>query len=424
MIGNDIIPIQNLFNKYINVKDTFITFVSFQIICQFIISMINSNSLERMSINNFFKTDNPCVYVESPGRINLIGEHTDYNNGFVMPTAIDKKIYFELRKNDSPAKCSIYSETFDNLLNFDLQKVEKSSSTWENYILGVVNELQKAGKKLEGFDCYIKSELPIGAGISSSAALECGLASGLNKLFDLNLSKLEIVNLSQAAENNFVGSQCGIMDQYASVMSKKDHLILLDCLSLDAQFIPANFKSCKVLLVNSKVSHSLAEGEYNTRRKECESGLKIIQEKNKEVHTLRDVTLELLNSSKAQLTAKQYNRVLYVLQENKRVLEAANFLKIGNLPAFGKLMYQSHYGLRDLYEVSCKELDFLVKFSEKKDFIYGSRMMGGGFGGCTINLIEEAHIADFTEEVKIAYQNEFNLVPEMITVVPSEGTIV
>jgi len=377
-----------------------------------------------MSINKFFKTDNPAVFVDSPGRINLIGEHTDYNHGFVMPTAIDKKIYFEIRKNDTPTACSIYSETFNYRLNFDLKIIEKSSSTWENYILGVVNELQKRGKKLEGFDCYIKSELPIGAGISSSAALECGLASGLNKLFELNLSKQEIVNLSQAAENNFVGSQCGIMDQYASVMSKKDHLILLDCLSLEAEFIPANFKSCKILLINSKVSHSIADSEYNTRRKECESGLKIIRDQYEEVETLRDVTLELLDSCKSRLSEKQYNRVLYVLQENKRVLTAADLLNSGELQAFGKLMVQSHYGLRDLYEVSCKELDFLVKFSEEKEFIYGSRMMGGGFGGCTINLIEEAHIADFSEEITIAYQKEFKLIPEMITVVPGEGTIV
>jgi len=387
-------------------------------------SIQNINFSEEMSINKFFKTNNPGVFVESPGRINLIGEHTDYNHGFVMPTAIDKKIYFELRKNNTSTACSIYSETFNTRLNFDLQVFEKSSSTWENYILGVVNELQKREKKMEGFDCLIKSELPIGAGISSSAALECGLASGLNKLFDLNLSKQEIVNLSQAAENNFVGSQCGIMDQYASVMSTKDHLILLDCLSLEAEFIPANFKSCKILLINSKVSHSIADSEYNTRRKECESALEIIRDRNKDVKTLRDVTLELLDSYKSRLSEKQYHRVLYVLQENKRVLAATDLLKCGELQGFGKLMYQSHYGLRDLYEVSCKELDFLVKFSEEKEFIYGSRMMGGGFGGCTINLIEEAHITDFTEEVKIAYQKEFNIIPEMITVVPGEGTIV
>jgi len=384
----------------------------------------NINFSKLISTFEFFKTDNPGVFVESPGRINLIGEHTDYNHGFVMPTAIDKKIYFEVRKNNTPTACSIYSETFNTKLNFDLKIIEKSSSTWENYILGVVNELQKGGKKLEGFDCFIKSELPIGAGISSSAALECGLASGLNKLFDLKLSQQEIVNLSQAAENNFVGSQCGIMDQYASVMSKKNHLILLDCLSLEAEFIPANFKSCKILLINSKVSHSIADSEYNTRRKECESALEIIRDRNKEVKTLRDVTLELLDSCKSRLSEKQTNRVLYVLQENKRVLAAADYLKVGKLQAFGKLMYQSHYGLMDLYEVSCKELDFLVKFSEEKDYIYGSRMMGGGFGGCTINLIEEAHIAEFSEEITTAYQKEFNIIPNMITVVPAEGTLV
>jgi len=175
-------------------------------------SIQNINFTEKISIDEFFKNNNPAVLVDSPGRINLIGEHTDYNHGFVMPTAIDKKINFELRKNDTPTSCSIYSETFNTHLNFDLKLIEISSSSWENYILGVVNELQKRGKKLEGFDCFIKSELSIGAGISSSAALECGLASGLDSLFELNLSKQEIVNLSQAAENNFVGSQCGIMD--------------------------------------------------------------------------------------------------------------------------------------------------------------------------------------------------------------------
>ncbi|CAM4327210.1 galactokinase [Gillisia limnaea] len=384
--------------------------------------MPNKINSDKIAKDHFFKTSNPGVFVESPGRINLIGEHTDYNHGFVMPTAIDKKIYFELRKNDTSTACSIYSKTFNTLLNFDLKKIEKSSSTWENYILGVVNELQKRKKIIEGFDCYIKSELSIGAGISSSAALECGLASGLNKLFELNLSKKEIVNLSQAAENNFVGSQCGVMDQYASVMSKKDNLILLDCHSLEAEFIPADFKSCKILLINSKVSHSIAEGEYNTRRKESESGLKFIQSQNDKVKTLRDVTLEMLDSCKPQLSKTQYNRVLYVLQENARVLEAAIFMKSGNLQAFGQLMYRSHYGLRDLYEVSCKELDFLVKFTENKDFIYGSRMMGGGFGGCTINIIEESHIPDFIAEVKIAYHKEFNITPEMITVVPGGGT--
>lgn len=371
-----------------------------------------------------FKNFSGKISVESPGRINLIGEHTDYNMGFVMPTAIDKKIFFELKKNGERNTCNILSKTFNSWFSFHLHDFKKSSSTWENYILGVVNEIQKLGKSLEGFDCVINSELPIGAGISSSAALECGLAAGLNELFNFNLSKQDIVYLSQAAENNFVGSNCGIMDQYASVMSKKDHLILLDCLSLEADFIPADFDSCKILLINTKVSHSLADGEYNTRRRECESALEIIQIKFNNVRTLRDVSLPMLEEIKTELNEKQYNRVSFVLRENERVLKGRDSLKEGRLQEFGKLMYQSHYGLRDLYEVSCKELDFLVKCTEEKDFIYGSRMMGGGFGGCTINLIEADKIAEFGKEVSTAYQNQYGITPDLITVVPGEGTLV
>lgn len=364
------------------------------------------------------------VTVKSPGRINLIGEHTDYNMGFVMPTAIDKKIFFELRKNGSPSVCNIYSTTFDSKLQFDLENFSRSTHTWENYILGVVNEIQKLGKEPAGFDCIITSELPIGAGISSSAALECGLAAGLNALFDLGLTKKQIVFLSQAAENNYVGSNCGIMDQYASVMSKKGNLIMLDCLTLEANYIPADFGTCKILLINTKVSHSLADGEYNTRRKECETALQIIKQSFDNVKTLRDVNMEMLKSMRVNLSPKQYDRVLYVLQENERVLEGAGFLKAGNLKEFGKLMYGSHSGLRDLYEVSCAELDFLVDFVKDRPYIYGARMMGGGFGGCTINIIEAEKILEFGKDVSEAYFRKFGISPDLITVVPDEGTIV
>lgn len=362
------------------------------------------------------------VSVASPGRINLIGEHTDYNHGFVMPTAIDRKIYFKFRRNGDSNKCSIHSETYDTSETLDLKKITKSNTSWMNYILGVIDEIQKLGKQLKGFDCIIKSELPIGAGISSSAALECGLASGLNSLFNLGLSKEDIVYLSQRAENNFVGSNCGIMDQYASMMSKKDHLILLDCDSFESNYIPADFKSCKILLLNTKVEHNLAEGEYNTRRKECEEVVEVIKRKYPELTSLRNVTQEMLEEFKTALSKKNYQRASYVIGENHRVLEAAKALEEGNLKRFGRLMYLSHEGLQHEYEVSCKELDFLVDYSRENEFIYGSRMMGGGFGGCTINIIEENEIDTYIEEVAKAYKQQFNIELEAITVLPSEGT--
>ena len=379
----------------------------------------NSKTLE-----NLGESSKRIVKVSSPGRINLIGEHTDYNNGYVLPTAIDKVTNFELQKNGEENKCFIYSTTYNTGFEFELNNLKKSEISWENYILGVVSELLKLGKNLNGFNCKISSDLPIGAGISSSAALECGLASGLNELFKLGLSKLEIVTLSQAAENNFVGSQCGIMDQYASVMSKEEHLILLDCRSLEAEFIPANFKSCKIVLINTKVSHNLAEGEYNNRRKECEKALKKFQQKYPKIASLRDVTIQHLHSCKEILSEKEFNRVHYVLEENTRVLKATEYIKAGKLAEFGELMYQSHSGLKELYEVSCEELDFLVDFTKDKKYIYGSRMMGGGFGGCTINLIEGDAIEEFVEDVSAAYQLKFNISPETITVIPSQGTVV
>ncbi|PRX43180.1 galactokinase [Salegentibacter salegens] len=369
-----------------------------------------------------FKVFKSEVKVASPGRINLIGEHTDYNQGFVMPSAIDKKIYFKFRKTASDNLGRIYSETFDTYVEFDLNQILKSKNSWENYLLGVIDEIQKSGKTLKGFDCIIKSELPIGAGISSSAALECGFAGGLNSLFNLNLSQMEIVKLSQRAENNFVGSNCGIMDQFASVMSKKNHFIKLDCESLEAEFIPAEIQNCKLLLLNTNVSHNLADSEYNTRRQECENAVAIIQQKYSEVKSLRQVTWEMLEEFKEKIGPTSLKRCLYVLEENRRVQETEKALRSGDLRELGKLMYASHRGLQHQYEVSCTELDFMVDFSEDKSFIYGSRMMGGGFGGCTINLIESDKIDEYITEIKKAYQDKFNITPTPITVVPDEGT--
>lgn len=372
--------------------------------------------------SNFQKTFKSSLRISSPGRINLIGEHTDYNQGYALPTAIDKHIHFEFRKNETDHTCNIFSKTYDDYFSFELNNFSKMSSSWKNYILGVVDQIQKNGNLLAGFDCTLESNLPIGAGISSSAALECGLATGLNELFQLKLSKQEIIALSQRAENQFVGSQCGIMDQYASVMSKKDHLILLDCQSVTGSYIPADFKTCQVVLLNTNVAHNLAEGEYNTRRKECEQAVLLLKEKLPSIHSLRDIDLETLAQFQALLPPVTYQRARYVIQENERVLAACRAIEKGDLEEFGALMYQSHEGLQHQYEVSCKELDFLVDYSRDKKFVYGSRMMGGGFGGCTINLIEEKHLDEYIKAASTAYRDQFNIDLDAIVVSPTEGT--
>jgi len=362
------------------------------------------------------------LIINSPGRINIIGEHTDYNNGFVLPTAIDKKIRFKFRKNETPSNCEVKSIDFDTAFTFDLQKVSKSKTQWENYILGVIYEIQQLTDKLQGFDCVLESNIPIGSGISSSAALECGLAFGLNELFDLQLTKLQIVTLSQRAEHNYVGTKCGIMDQYASVMSKEGRVILLDCQSLEASYVPMNIVPYKLLLLNTNVSHNLASGEYNTRRQQCEEGVALIQKKYPDVQSLRDVSMEMLTEFKLDLSDAVYDRCTYVVQEKDRTLNAVKALKNNDLKELGALMYQTHHGLQHLYEVSCKELDFLVDFSKKYDQVLGARVMGGGFGGCTINLIHKDAVEEFTKEVSEAYFKAFGIKLTSFEAMPCEGT--
>ncbi|MCC8358847.1 galactokinase [Salinimicrobium sediminilitoris] len=360
--------------------------------------------------------------VSAPGRINLIGEHTDYNDGFVLPTAIDKTIKLHFAANSTPYSCSIYSKTYGKSFSFDLRKIARSEEQWENYILGVINEIQKRGKYPEGFDCIIESDLPVGSGISSSAALESGMAFGLNELFGFDLSRKTIAELSRDAEHNYVGTKCGIMDQYASVLSKKDHLILLDCRSLEATYIPAKFKDHKLLLLNTMVSHSLASSEYNTRRKECEEAVYHINQLYPEVRSLRDVNLTRLAEFRNSLPEILYKRAHYVVSENERVLKAVEAISREDLDQFGLLMYNSHKGLRDKYEVSCEELDFLVDLTTEYKPVKGARMMGGGFGGCTINLIEEDAVEEFIEIASEAYQKQYNIKPEAIVVSPEQGT--
>ncbi|WP_299434662.1 galactokinase [uncultured Aquimarina sp.] len=378
-----------------------------------------------MAINkSFVKGFKSELVVHSPGRINFIGEHTDYNNGFVMPTAIDKKIIFSLQKNDSNHLCKVYSSTYDKILTINLNRLKPSTEEWENYIVGVLSEISKISDRVKGFDCIIDSQLPIGAGISSSAALECGLAYGLNELFNLNLSKIELVELSQRAEHNYVGTKCGIMDQFASVMSEDKKVILLDCKSKHYRLIDANFEPYKVLLLNTNVSHNLASSEYNTRREECERVIEIISKTYNKVKSLRDVTKSMLDEFRDDLTDVLYQRAYYIIEENNRVLRASELLEKGDLESFGELMYQSHRGLQHKYEVSCPELDFLVDFSEDYERVIGCRMMGGGFGGCTINLVHADSVSDYILNVKKAYKKQFEIDLTSFITVPSPGTLI
>lgn len=370
----------------------------------------------------FLKEFIPELVVESPGRINFIGEHTDYNMGYVLPTAIEKCIKFSFRKNGSDKNCSIYSKTYDTGFILELDRIKRSTNEWENYILGVLNEILKRTDKVSGFDCILESNLPTGSGLSSSAALECGLAFGLNELFNLGLSKLEMVQLSQIAEHTYVGTQCGIMDQFASVMSSSGNVILLDCRSLDFSLIPIDLDPYKILLLNTKVSHNLASSEYNTRKQECEMGVSIIKVKYPEVNSLRDVTNEMLEVCESDMNTTIFNRCSFIVSENERVMKMTKALRSNDITTVGKILYEAHEGIRRLYEVSCPESDFLVDFSKNSPMVLGARQTGGGFGGCTLNIIHQDAIKDFVETAAEAYKKAFDIELESFEVTPSGGT--
>ncbi|NNG09701.1 MAG: galactokinase [Arenibacter sp.] len=366
----------------------------------------------------------PDLIVDSPGRINLIGEHTDYNLGYVLPTAIEKKITFKFKKNNSNKQCNFYSVGFNKGFTVQLDKIAPSTVEWENYILGVLNEILKRTDKVRGFDCTIESKLPMGSGLSSSAALECGLAFGLNRLFGLSLSNMDIVKLSQRAEHTYVGTQCGIMDQFASVMSRQGHVILLDCQSLEHQQIPIQIAPYKMIMLNTKVSHNLASSEYNTRKKECEAGVQIIKERYPKVNSLRDVDTAMIQEYENNMDPILYRRCSFIVKENQRVLEAKEALQKNDLKRFGELLYLAHEGISKDYEVSCPESDFLVDFTKKYETVLGARQTGGGFGGCTLNIVHKDMADQFIEEARAAYKEAFNIDLEAFEVKPSAGTTI
>jgi galactokinase len=361
------------------------------------------------------------LLVRSPGRINLIGEHTDYNEGFVLPAAIDKEMVLAVAKNDTRS-CRLYSFDYSASAEFKLENLQPSENGWANYILGVVDQLQKAGHRIGGFDCVFGGNIPIGAGLSSSAALECGTAYALIQLFGLEVDKTSIAKFAQKAEHSFAGVQCGIMDQFASVMGKENHAIRLDCRSLEFSYFPIKLGNYQIVLCDTQVKHSLASSEYNTRRKECETGVAVVKSRYPEVESLRDINLQMLEEMQGQLDPVVYKRCSYIIEENERLLRGCELLEKGDIAGFGAKMYGSHEGLSAKYEVSCPELDFLVAYTKDKPYIVGARMMGGGFGGCTINLVAQDEKEAFIREISKAYKDRFSVALKTYQTSITDGT--
>ncbi|MEX1202911.1 MAG: galactokinase [Ferruginibacter sp.] len=363
-------------------------------------------------------TEDPSLFF-SPGRINIIGEHIDYNDGFVMPAAINKGIYYAIALNGSN-DIQFYATDVDEYYHTTVATIHKESS-WKNYVLSVLNQFQKIGIELKGFNCVFGGDIPIGSGLSSSAAVEGGLAFAVNELLQAGLSRKDLALLCQRAEHDYPGVKCGIMDQFANMMGKKGEVILLDCRSLEHHYFPIQLDGWEIVLVNTKVHHSLAGGEYNKRRKNCEEGLKILQT-NTSIQSFRDVKdIHELLPFKTAMGEEVYQRCLFVVEEIKRTQSASACLQQNDILGLGKLMYATHVGLSELYDVSCKELDWLVDYAQQNKAIAGARMMGGGFGGCTINIIQKEAVAEFTHAVSTDYLEKFGRQPEVYVVETSDG---
>lgn len=367
----------------------------------------------------FGKLDPLIVY--SPGRINLIGEHTDYNDGYVMPAAIDKKMYVGIAENGL-SQARIYSLDFDEEFAFDIKSFGPKNGHWATYIMGITSQLQQAGYPVEGFDMVFGGDIPIGAGLSSSAALECAAGFALSSLFEFDIPKLSLVHYAQKAEHLFAGVQCGIMDQFASVMGKKNHVIRLDCRSLSYEYFPLELGHFQILLVDTQVKHSLGDTAYNRRRQECEEIVLMAQRNLVGVKSLRDLRLKNLDEIKPFIDKEVLGRGEYIIEENERVIETSKAIKEGNLEKVGKLLYASHEGLSIKYGVSCPELDFLVEQTKSMDYVLGSRMMGGGFGGCTINILKKEKLGLFKKTISSAYSDKFKKSPKFYEISLEEGT--
>ena len=382
--------------------------------------MVNSELVNKVRDRFILAFDQEPLTVRAPGRINLIGEHTDYNDGFVLPAAVSQSIYFAVGRSTDGDNCTIISLDFDETFQFDLDGIAPlATGSWQNYILGVVSEVQRSGLVLGGFQLVFAGDVPLGSGMSSSAALECGAAFGLNALFSLDIKKLSLIKMAQSAEHKYAGVRCGIMDQFTSLMGKQEHALLLDCRSLEYQYFPVNLADYSLLLINSNISHSLASSEYNVRRRQCEEGVALVKKVYPNVVALRDVSMDMLNSVKETLSEVVYLRCKYVIEENDRVKRFAQALSKADMQLVGAILQEAHIAMRYEYEITCPEIDFIVDMTNEESAILGARMMGGGFGGCVITLIQEGKQSQFLEKLNQAYQAQFGL---SVTPVPIQIT--
>lgn len=360
-----------------------------------------------------------AVYT-SPGRVNLIGEHTDYNGGFVFPGAVDKGIMAELRPNGTD-KVKAYSIDLKDYVEFGLNEEDAPRASWARYIFGVCREMIKRGVEVKGFNTAFAGDVPLGAGMSSSAALESTYAYALNELFgDNKIDKFELARVGQATEHNYCGVKCGIMDQFASIFGKKGSLMRLDCRSMEYKYYPFEPTGYKLVLVDSVVKHELASSAYNKRRESCENVVTALKKKYPEVQFLRDATIDMLAEVKAEVSEEDYMRAEYVIEDIQRVLDVCDALEKGDYETVGQKMYETHQGMSKLYEVSCEELDFLNDVAFDCG-VTGSRVMGGGFGGCTINLVKEELYSTFIKEVKQRYGEKFGKRCKIYDVVIDDG---
>jgi galactokinase len=360
-----------------------------------------------------------CLIAAAPGRVNLIGEHTDYNQGFVLPGAIDRHIYVALAPNQDK-KLNLVAPGFGENYSFELDLMHPLKG-WPTYLLGMIYMIMHEKRLPHGLDILISGNVPVGAGMSSSAALCSAFGLALNEFFQLGLSRMQIALQAQKTEHRFAGVQCGIMDPFASLHGKAGHLIKLDCRSLEYEYIPFEYPDIRIILVNSMVSHSLASSEYNLRRQQCEEGVAILKRYEPAIHSLRDLHPELLVEYRAEMDEIVYKRCHFIVEENQRLLDGCKYLKNHNLDAFGKLMYASHAGLSKEYEVSCRESDFLVNEIHKLNGVKGARQMGGGFGGCIITMVEYNAAENFIRDIQLKYKVQYGKVPDCYVMNINEG---